>query len=272
MANNLKNRFLQFFIKMLEVFGYNTSPIDWCEPNYVVNSYIAEFWNVVSSLYFFVIACWGYMSYKAEYEPKLTFIWLLIILIGLGSILFHGTLSVAGQVMDEMSILIFILYSFAITTRKSIWNSRIRNVVLSKIFFTLSIILSIMLCIQNPFFSHALTMFFIPTTTYGYLRTYVPNYRSLFYTKSKISTEHKIFIISMVWFVFAMIVWCCERSMCKYVKKFEKSFGFHIHLHALWHLFISNALWGFFMVAFIKRTIIEGKKIKINGYYNSMNV
>lgn len=39
-----------FFVRFLHVF------LDWCEQNYVVTYYVAEFWNTLSSL---LIAFWA---------------------------------------------------------------------------------------------------------------------------------------------------------------------------------------------------------------------
>ena len=43
----------------------HTATIDWCESNYAVTSYIAEFWNTVSNLVMILFPMYGiYWSWK----------------------------------------------------------------------------------------------------------------------------------------------------------------------------------------------------------------
>ena len=238
---------------------YESSPVDWCEPNYTVTPYIAEFWNVLSSLYFFAVAYWGHKSYKIAIEPKLYYIWILITLIGIGSILFHGTLSIAGQVIDEMSILIFIFYSFVLSTPIKKFNPTFRYIIVSIPIFIIFIFGSILFCINYPVLSHALTIFFMPTTTLAYLKKFKPN---------NDSEEYRIFKVSMAWFVVALLFWVTERLFCTSILQWSQGkLGFYIQLHALWHVTMANALWGFFMVAFIHRTKADSTKLYVPGYW-----
>ena len=40
-------------------WGDVTSTIDWCESNYDVSQYTAEFWNTISNIFFVLFALWG---------------------------------------------------------------------------------------------------------------------------------------------------------------------------------------------------------------------
>ena len=48
-----------------------TSTIDWCEINYEVTYYIAEFWNTISNLEMIILPVYGiYWSFKKSFQAN----------------------------------------------------------------------------------------------------------------------------------------------------------------------------------------------------------
>ncbi|KAJ2501328.1 hypothetical protein GGH96_002027 [Coemansia sp. RSA 1972] len=84
-------------------WGQATSTIDWCEENYVVCKYIAEFWNTSTNLAFFALAIFGMMKVRAtQQENRFLFCYIAMLVVGLGSWLFHMTLQYQWQLADEL--------------------------------------------------------------------------------------------------------------------------------------------------------------------------
>ncbi|GJJ74134.1 dihydroceramidase [Entomortierella parvispora] len=82
----------------------NTASVDWCESNYVVTYYIAEFWNSVSSLFIILLGELGlYLCPTKERRFKVAF--RTISVVGIGSVLFHGTLRHKMQLLDELPMI-----------------------------------------------------------------------------------------------------------------------------------------------------------------------
>jgi dihydroceramidase len=108
---------------MNEIVGYwgeRTATIDWCEDNYVTTHYIAEFWNTVSNVLMILAGIYGIywfnknnkiVSMKKEssshkkypFEVKICFI--MLMMVGIGSTLFHMTLLSSMQLLDELPML-----------------------------------------------------------------------------------------------------------------------------------------------------------------------
>ncbi|KAI3387210.1 hypothetical protein SNEBB_004644 [Seison nebaliae] len=98
-------------------FGYwknITATLDWCEENYAVSIYVAEFWNSISNLLMIILPAihlWRLMLKKYRTPPNSLESWracmpyFSLLTVGIGSSLFHLTLKVEGQLVDEISMI-----------------------------------------------------------------------------------------------------------------------------------------------------------------------
>ena len=93
-------------------WGPITSSIDWCEHNYAYSPYIAEFWNTVSNFLLVVASLYGlWICSRERLEMRFYVLYALVMIIGLGSLAFHGTLTFVGQFMDEVPM-IFCIFNW----------------------------------------------------------------------------------------------------------------------------------------------------------------
>lgn len=125
-----------------------SSPVDWCEGNYLISKDIAEFVNTVRFLHFFFceefrfnlsffILLFLFSSYYSQISnvlffvlppllihlfnsygklinPAIHLVWVLLIVVGLSSAYFHATLSLIGQLLDEVSIIWVFMAGFTL--------------------------------------------------------------------------------------------------------------------------------------------------------------
>ncbi|XP_046857220.1 alkaline ceramidase-like isoform X2 [Xenia sp. Carnegie-2017] len=126
-------------------FQRGTAHIDWCEPNYEFSPNIAEFFNTISNCIYFVIPplnIYLFSEYSSKVGQSFNVVWLLMMVIGASSAYFHATLSLVGQLLDEVAILWVLLAGYTLWTPE--WM--IKNMGLFKTSYHLGIHLSCCKC------------------------------------------------------------------------------------------------------------------------------
>jgi hypothetical protein len=235
---------------VLDTLLSQSSPVDWCEANYVHSQHIAEFWNTVSSLALSFFGVWGLFVYRHDaqlhkLEPNLYLVWILIILVGLGSVWFHGSLSVAGQISDEVPIVTLILVIIMVSSG----TQKHREWVLDAHVLLRSFVWFFVFCLFFPVLSHLIVIPIIPLGVFKYVKDYRnasphPSFRTVFWT-------------SIGTYSTATGSWILDRVACEQVTQLStKLLGFPLQLHAVWHVCIGLTFWiviGLFLMMRAKR-------------------
>ena len=83
-------------------WGEKTANTNWCESDYVVTEYVAEFFNSLSSWFIVGNGVFGCIAHKRFAEPKFLLCFVLLCVVGVGSCAFHATLWSSMQSLDEL--------------------------------------------------------------------------------------------------------------------------------------------------------------------------
>jgi len=217
----------------LDGFWQVSSSIDWCERNYVVSWYIAEFWNSISSLIIVlcgVIDLMFAINMKAELRFKLYAF--SVILVGWGTIAFHASLTYVGQIGDELPMVWCMMISWYILLtmeKKQNYSGNTLAKVLAIYCFVFSLVHTIG-AFTVLFQIHFVVLMLVPLV-YGY--KLVEKYQAHPQLKSL-----GVFYASL-WAV-AGVVWLLDQLYCENLHSLRLDFiGVEIpnpQLHAFWHL------------------------------------
>ena len=205
-----------------------TSPVDWCEANYTVTPYIAEFVNTISNV-FFLFAPMGsiklWSSYAKNVSPGIHLVWIFFAIIGVSSAYFHATLSLLGQLLDELSIVWVLMVSYSLFTpisyRPKIFqkNQKLYRVTL----LLLGIFVTASCFVQPVVNAYALFIFGVPAVTMLAKET----------RRSKEQSVARLGKITLIALLFAAISWVSDKFLCSV----WRSLNFAV-LHGIWHVLI----------------------------------
>jgi dihydroceramidase len=195
------------------MFTYISSSVNFCETDYKHSSFIAEYYNTLSSIPMIILGFYGYYYYKKLHNNQINWRFVVLICIGFGSTLFHATMVRFSQLLDEIPMIwlnSFLIYEMV---PSYIWFVSAGTITY---YYTLYNSYEIFLLY---FIASGLFVFFIP----------------IFYLRKNIFAK-KLLYLSLGLFIIGFTKWVIDNSLCHHVSDY--------YLHAWWHI------WSGFSVYF----------------------
>tara|TARA_Y100001970_G_scaffold178556_2_gene217419 strand:+ start:1585 stop:2232 length:648 start_codon:yes stop_codon:yes gene_type:complete len=209
------------------MFKYETSKISWCEDKYIYNNNIVEYWNTFSNIIFIFASIYGiFKIYYDKNDMKYFYnLFLFLGIVGICSTIYHMTLSLFGQLLDEWAICILLI--------SCIWKILKLPIYFLK-YFILTLSIAMLL---RPEYNHKILMIIgIISSIFLIYEYYIT------YNQNKINT----FKIAISSFFIALFFWVDKFNNC-YIHK-----TFSIPTHSLWHIFMAFS--SYHIIFFIYQT------------------
>jgi dihydroceramidase len=254
------------------LWGIGTSSLDWCEQNYVVTEYIAEFWNTISNSNYILLAIlgvWSCYRVKAEARDYLTFI-CGCGAIGVGSWLFHMTLLYPLQLSDELPMIygtcvhLYCLVNM-IPPEKYRWVSGTFLAVYAVSVTAIYEYTRIPVFFQSAYGLLAAVGAIIPLLLISKITKNHPRETGFFM---------RTYAIHLCSYLFGFFLWNLDNLYCDQIRIWRQTVPWPIasisQLHAWWHMFTGYGGYGTAVIALYMRQLALGRndvEVRYLGIY-----
>lgn len=221
----------------------NTASIDWCENNYTISYYIAEFWNSTSSILIAALAAIGYMNLASYKERRMTLLMQAFFTIGVGSVLFHGTLRHKMQLLDELPMLYAATIGMFICIETHFGKQGRWFPIALTAWIAITTVLFSTTSGTLQSLSFQLTYASMILSGLIFLRIFHTTRRAIRPTPAAVSRLIRLTASSMI---LALTVWLIDFNLCVYINGVseESVLGWNPQFHAWWHLLSAYGVYG----------------------------
>lgn len=226
-------------------WGPPTSSVDWCEANYRVTPYIAEFWNTLSSLAMVGAGTLGFWLNRRWVPRRFLAAYGLLAVVGLGSIAFHATLRFELQMLDELpmlylvTLIVYLLVEPGPVRRLGAWFPW--GLAGYDVFLTI-------LCSG----SRGRLQFWLFQLSFGSLEVWSLWRVFRLYQGSASPAQARLFRFGMSAYLLGIAVWFCDLRFCPQLSVWLPSRGIpNPQLHAWWHVLVAGGFYA--LLLFIAR-------------------
>ncbi|XP_052104391.1 alkaline ceramidase 3-like [Mytilus californianus] len=238
-------------------WGIPTSTIDWCEENYSVTTYIAEFWNTISNFIFIIPSLAAlYFAFIDHMDDRYKWCNGSVLTVGLGSWCFHMTLLYSMQLLDELPMIYgsaFLIYSHLEVEKPRNHENIPLKIILTM--YCLFVTIVYLLTKHVLFFQ----------LSYGFVVVSMSvvccnNFR-------KYREARNIFIVATVTYAFGFLLWEIDQNFCGGLKLWRSEvlgpFAPIFELHAWWHLLAGTGTYLSVLYSAYLRSLVLGNKPEI---------
>lgn len=214
-------------------WGNGTATLDWCERNFEICNYIAEFWNTLSNLLMVVLALFGlYTVHKYKFETRFSICYLGLMVVGIGSWCFHATLLYSMQLLDELPM-IYGTCVFVYCVLEDKRKPRFGLPLIIGLALYAIIVTGVYLKIETAEFHQ---------TAYGILVSIVIFKCAYHNINGDIKDPQvtRLFKLGLVSYLGGFALWNIDNFFCEYLRAARESLPFPftglLELHAWWHI------------------------------------
>lgn len=240
-------------------WGAVSASIDWCERNYAISHYVAEFWNTVSGIPLLILSLFGfYLSVKDGLEKRLALAHLFMGAVFIGTMCFHATLLYSAQLLDELPMIYgctVVMYTlFGLNDKTN--SSNVKRIIAL-------VVLSISGTTWMVLYRHSPLPLQI---TYGALNGVLAIRAAWIemYFPTKSTKSRKLLIVTAITYLTGFGCWLLDRHACHHVIEFN--------LHAAWHILSGAGTYLFLQFSTFHRLAALNRSPKITLLYGVLPV
>ncbi|KAF3764912.1 alkaline phytoceramidase [Cryphonectria parasitica EP155] len=231
------------------IWGTQTSTLNWCEEDYNVTPYIAEFFNTSTNLIFLYLGVMGIREcLRHGHGLVFVFSFLGYVVVGLGSMAFHATLKYSMQLADELPM----IYTTCIVAYATFSYSRPRHtqvLVALGLLALASWITIYYLSSQDPVFHQvayaALMLALVFRAMFDMEATLRPALRKRCETPAEadeiLRQMWKMAFTGIVLFLVGFSIWLLDNTFCRHLRDARNTillpWAAVLEGHAWWHIF-----------------------------------
>lgn len=234
-------------------WGPPTSSIDWCETNYAVSYYVAEWFNTLSSLPLIVVGLLGVRWHWRVLERRFLLVFASVALVGIGSVAFHGSLLFHLQMLDELpmlytaTLMVYLLLEGKPQPVHGRW-------------LPLALLTYLLIATFGAAFTRgsAQAWFFqVSFTLLEFFGLYL-TYR--IYRVSTAPDQRTAFRVGMTLYAAAIVAWFLDFRYCEQLVAALSRVGLpNLQLHAVWHVLVAGGLYALILVIAHQRLQVLGR-------------